>query len=150
MINYKNIQERYEADYTTISYSWGKTCLSQEHQGTLGVKPKENSQEPQLHGTDFLLLPCSQEKMQIVSPTTLFSLSRSDWGSAWTCNTTPTPAKLNAVTASWEELGPHPSAMSLGEHLPCLPALPPPPSFSYNHSITECVSCGLFKNTASM
>lgn len=147
MINYKNIQERYEADYTTISYSWGKTCLSQEHQGSLGVKPKVNSQEPQLHGTVFLLLPCSQEKMQIVSPTTLFSLSRSDWGSVWTCNTTPMPVNLNA-TASWEELGPQPSAMSSGEHLPCLLPCPHPQLFlqPLNHRMCKLWA---FYNTAS-
>lgn len=55
MINYKNTQEGYEADRTTVSYSWGKTCLTQAHQGMVGVKPKVNRKESQFHSTVFCL-----------------------------------------------------------------------------------------------
>lgn len=74
MINYKNTQEGYEADCTTVSYSWGRPAPHNCTRGS-GVKPKVNRGD--LNFTvqaSAWLPPSSPEKIQTVSPTPFFSL----------------------------------------------------------------------------
>lgn len=152
MINYKNIQEGYEADCTTVSYSWGKTCVTQVHQGTVGVRPEVN-REDSMHRTALCLasawLPGENTK---VSPTS-FSWSNQEWPR--TCSVPglakqpPRPLPRVPETAPVQERG-----LGLGEHLPypsCFSFQPPNRSTGQEKAGSlSCrgVSCGLFKNKA--
>lgn len=130
MINYKNIQEGYEADCTTVSYSWGKTCVTQVHQGTVGVRPEVN-REDSMHRTVLCLasawLPGENTK---VSPTS-FSWSNQEWPR--TCSVPglakqpPRPLPRVPETAPVQERGLHPSPWAWEN------TCPTPAAFLSNH-----------------
>lgn len=131
MINYKNIPEGYEADRATVSCSWGKTCATQVHQGTVWIKPEVNREDSDsIHRTAFCLASAWLPGENTVSPTS-FSWSKQKWPR--TCSdpglAKPPPCLLPHVpeTAPVQERGLHPSPWAWEN------TCPTPAAFLSNH-----------------